>query len=295
MKIFKKILYWVPVVFVGMLLLLNSISLLYPVFWGINASLKDTYDYVLFPNRLPDIYRWENYKNILSNLHVDIITDKGLIRVGVWKMGLNTIIWSVFSPLPSAIVTVLMAYVCALYRNFFTKGLYNLGIVLMCLVVVGTFPAEYALYRQLHIYDNMLLMIIKGFGGGFSGFNFLLYYSIFRGIPKDYADAARIDGAGRYKIMFFIYLPEILTTFLVFYVLGFLGAWNDYNTFLIYLPSYPNISYGMYLYQYFAVTNHASYPEILAGFFLVAVPTAVLYFLIDKKLVENLKVTGIKG
>ena len=295
MKIFKKILYWFPVIFVGLLLLINAMSLLYPVIWGINASLKDTYDYVLFPNKLPDIYRWENYKNILTNLHVDVITDKGLIRVGVLDMGINTLIWSIFSPLPSAIVTVLMAYVCALYRNAFTKGLYNLGIVLMCLVVVGTFPAEYSLYRQLGIYDNMFLMILKGLGGGFSGFNFLLYYSIFRGIPKDYADAAKIDGAGRYEIMFFIYIPEIITTFLVFYVLGFLGAWNDYNTFLIYLPSYPNVSYGMYLYQYFAVINHASYPEILAGFFLVAAPTAILYLLIDKKLVENLKVTGIKG
>ena len=295
MRTLKIIIFWIPIIFVGLLLLINSLSLLYPVVWGINASFKDTYDYVLFPNSLPDVFRFENYQNILKNLHVDIITQKGIERVGILQMVLNTVLWSVLSPLPSSIVMVLMAYVIAIYRNPFTKFIYNLGIVLMCVVVVGTFPAEFTLYKQLHIYDNMTMMILKGLGGGFSGFNFLLYYSIFRGIPRDYADAAKIDGAGHYRIMFNIYIPEVLTTWLVFYILAFLSAWNDYGTFLIYLPSYPSLSYGMYLYQYYAVSNHASYPEILAGFFMIAIPTAIMYFCIDKKLVENLKISGIKG
>ena len=295
MKIFKKILFWTPVVLVGIMLFINALSLLYPVIWGLNASFKDTYDYVLFPNSLPNPFRFENYQNILSNLKVEVLTEKGIVRVGLGIMIQNTLLWSVFSPLPGSIVVVLMAYVIALYRNRFTKFIYDLGIVLMCLVVVGTFPAQFALYKQLNIYDNMFMVILTGFQGGFSGFNFLLYYGIFRGIPKDYGDAARIDGAGHYSVMFHIYIPEVLTTWFVFYVMSFLGAWNDYNTFLIYLPSYPSLSYGMYLYQYNAVANHASYPEILAGFFMVAIPTAIMYFLVDKKLVESLKVSGLKG
>lgn len=292
---FKKVLYWTPVVLVALVLLFNAISLLYPVLWGLNMSFKDIIAYTIEPNEITKEFHFENYTNIPYILQVQILTEKGILNVGFITMLKNTILWAVLSPLPGAIFGVLVAYVIAIYQNAFTKFLYQLGIVLMCLVVVGTFPAQYAFYRDIKMYDNMFLMIILSPQGCFSGFSFLLYYNIYRGVPKDYANAAQIDGAGHWQTFLIAYLPHIFSLALMYYILAVLGAWNDYNTFLVWLPSYPNLSYGAYIFQFDAKVNGATLPEIIAAFFVVALPTMVFYLFMDKQLVAKLKVTGLKG
>ncbi len=292
---FKKVLFWTPVVLTAIVLFINAISLLYPVLWGLNMSFKDIIAYTIEPNKLTTEFHFENYTNIASILHVQILTNKGILNVGFNTMLRNTLVWAILSPLPSAIFGILVPYVIAIYQNAFTKFLYNLGIVLMCLVVVGTFPAQYAFYAKLNMYDNMFLQIILSPRGCFSGFGFLLYYNIYKGVPKDYADAARIDGAGHWQTFFVAYLPHIFSLALMYYIMAVLGAWNDYSTFLIWLPSYPNLTYGVYLFQFEAKTNGATLPEIIAAFFVVALPTIIFYLFMDKQLVAKLKVTGLKG
>lgn len=294
-KFFKTTLYYTPVAIVFMLLFINSISLLYPVVWGVMASFKDVVEYTVFPNKIPTEWHFENYANVFLSLRIQILTSEGLRTVYIEEMLIYTVLWAVFSPVPSTIVTVLMAYVIAKYPNPFTKFIYNLGIVLMCLVVVGTFPAQMQIYEKLHIRNSMFGMIMVNFQGGFSGFNFLLYHSTFKGIPNDYGDAARIDGAGHWSVLWNVYIPFIFNTALVFYILSFVSAWNDYNTFLIWLPTTPSLSYGMYIFQNEAVMYGATWPEVLAGFFLVAIPSAVVYLVLDKRLVSTLRVTGLKG
>lgn len=291
----KKVLYWTPVVLVALILFINAVTLLYPVLWGVNMSFKDIIAYTIEPNTLTKDFHFENYTNIPSILKVQVLTTKGILNIGFFTMLKNTVIWAIFQPLPSAIFGVLVAYVIAIYQNGFTKFLYQLGIVLMCLVVVGTFPAQYAFYAKLGIMDNMFLLIILSPQGCFSGFTFLLYYNIYKGVPKDYADAARIDGAGHWQTFFIAYLPHIFPLAFMYYIMSVLGSWNDYNTFLIWLPSYPNLTYGVYLFQFEAKTNGATLPEIIAAFFIVALPTVCFYLFMDKQLVAKLKVTGLKG
>ena len=291
----KKVLYWTPVVLVAVVLFFNAVSLAYPILWGLNMSFKDVISYTVEPNKLTREFHFENWTNIIRVLRVEILTERGIMRIGFITMLKNTLVWAFLSPLPGAIVGVLVAYVIAIYRTAFTKFLFDLGIVLMCLVVVGTFPAEYAFHAKLGMIDNMPLWIILSGRGGFYGMTFLLYYNIYKGVPRDYADAAMLDGAGHWQTFRIAYLPHILSLATVYYIMSVMGAWNDYNTFLIWMPSYPNLSYGVYLFQFDAKINGAILPEIVAAFFIVAIPTIIFYLTLDKKLVAAMKVTGLKG
>ena len=156
-------------------------------------------------------------------------------------------------------------------------------------------PSAMQLRKALGVYDNMFMWIITSPQGCFSGMGFLLFYQLFKGLPDAYAEAASMDGAGHYTILFRIYIPMALPLWAVNFVLGFLGNWNDYGTPMVWLPSYPNLAYGMYLFQYQASHFHATQPEILAGFVIAMIPTIILYCSMQKLIVEKMQIGGLKG
>ena len=104
-----------------------------------------------------------------------------------------------------------------------------------------------------------------------------------------------IDGGNDYTAYFRIALPMILPTLVVFYFLDFVAEWNQYESFLIWFPSYANLSYGMYVFSQNISLYGVGYPTVLAGFVIVAVPAIVLYMLISNGLVKNMKIGGLKG
>ena len=129
----------------------------------------------------------------------------------------------------------------------------------------------------------------------FSGVWFLLFYAAFQGVPWEYAEAAFIDGAGHYKVMFRIMLPLMIPTFSAIFLLSFLSTWNDYNTFIMWLPSYANLAYGMYLFQMDASSYGASMPQIMAGFIICMIPTVIIYIASQKLITSKLMIGGLKG
>lgn len=287
----------VAMTFTGIGLSILCISLIIPLLWCLCASLKGTLDYSLNPFSLPKLgeLHFENYANVFDKLKITTSTKRGTVVFGVFDLFFNSVIYSVSLPLINTTLIMFMGYVISRYRNVFSKFLYNFGILLMFLPIIGTFPAQMQLYKALGVYDDLLMWIITSVRGGFSGMGFLLFYQLFRGLPEAYAEAARIDGAGHFVIFFKIYIPMAIPLWAVNFVLGFLGNWNDYGTPMIWLPSYPNLAYGMYLFQYQASHFHASQPEILAGFVISMIPSVVLYVSMQKLIVEKMQVGGLKG
>lgn len=87
----------------------------------------------------------------------------------------------------------------------------------------------------------------------------------------------------------------MLPTGAVLFVLGFLGSWNDYMTFLTWLPSYPNLAVGLYLFQYESAIYMVGTPTVLAGFTVAAIPTSLLYLCSRKLIMSKFTVGGLKG
>ncbi len=268
-------------------------SLLMPLFWMIFTSLKDEISYTIDNLGFPTSFHFSNYSDVLTKyLYVDI----GNLRYGVDTMFINSITLAVGSTFMSVFFTVLCAYALSRFSFVGNKLIYTIGIVTMVLPIVGSLPATFMVKRALHIYDNMFLHILTS-GGGFSGMNFLILYAAFKAIPKDFNEAAEIDGAGDYLILFRIMIPMIIPTATTLFVLGFIGAWNDYSTPLVWLPSYPNLPFGMYAFQQGATGggDGAGMTIIMAGFVIVMIPTVIIYALAQKIMNSNFVVGGIKG
>ena len=87
----------------------------------------------------------------------------------------------------------------------------------------------------------------------------------------------------------------VVPTFLSLFVLSFMGTWNDYATYKIWLPDHPNLAYGMYIFNLRANSLRVSLPQLMAGFTVVMIPTVVLYFITHNLITSKVFVGGLKG
>lgn len=279
-------------------LTLYCASLLLILVWMLLSSFKTEVDYALNQFGFPQQWTWENFAYIFDpdKMNLKINTGQGLVQFGIWDMFLNSLIRSGVCTLVIVFVMTLVAYVLARYKFIGNKFIYALGIFVMVCPVVGNLPSAMLVRKALGIYDNLVMYILTCPYNIF-GLHFLIIYGALKGIPQDYTEAAMMDGAGHYRIMFAIILPMVLPTCAVVYVLNFLSSWNDYMLQLTWLPSYPNLAYGMYRFQTDASGGGSGVgvPTIMAGFVVVMIPTVLLYLSMQNIIVSRFTVGGIKG
>lgn len=284
------------VILVGLVMAVYCISLLVPIVWMLYSSLKNEMDYALSTFRLPSKLEWSNYVKVFDFLQVPVMTSRGTVIYGFGALAMFSLLRSACIPLLVTFVQACCAYVLAKYKFVGNKFIYFLGIFVMITPIVGNLPSAMSVNKALGVYDNLLLNILTAPSNIF-GLNFLILYAAFKGVPWEFAEAAFIDGAGHMKIMLRIMLPMVLPTCAVLFVLSFLGIWNDYTASLIWLPSYPNLAFGLYMFQQGATAGSegASAPVILAGFAVVMVPTIILYLASQKLILAKFNVGGLKG
>lgn len=282
--------------FIGVIMIIYALSLILPLFWMFYTSLKDRLSYINSTFALP---KWselapENYVIALKNLRIE----EGMMSYGLSAMFFNSIVTSVWSPLKGVLWMAMTAYVISRIKFPGGKFLYNYGIVLMIVPIYGTGATGMLLQRALGLYDNLYVSLLVTIPATpWSGMNFLILYAALKAIPGTYTEAAELDGAGPWRIMLTIILPMVLPTMATFYLLGFIAEWNNYESFLVYFPSYPNISYGIYRFQKIS-SNGAeglSTPQILAGMVFVMTLPMILYLAFQKVIRSKLTVGGLKG
>ena len=103
-----------------------------------------------------------------------------------------------------------------------------------------------------------------------------------------------MDGASQFTVMWRIVIPMVIPTAVAQYLLAFIGQWNDYMDVVTWLPSYPNLAFGMFLFQNEAARYGVGMPHILAGFVIVAIPTSIMWICGQKVITSKLMVGGLK-
>jgi raffinose/stachyose/melibiose transport system permease protein/N-acetylglucosamine transport system permease protein len=289
-SVFFKWLFWC-------FLALQCISLLLIVYWMLVTAFKSgSVEYEMDRFGLPNALNLENFKFVYKKLAVEVVKNNGTrIRYGVLDMFGTSVFYSGLTSLIVVFFTSLMAYVIARYKFFGRNFLFMFGIFLMITPIIGSLPSAMVLKKALGVYDNLFLTFVTTPVGCFSGMNFLILYAAFKGVSWSYAEAAFVDGGGHYCVLFKIMLPMALPTIGVIFVLSFLAYWNDYQTFLIWLPSTPNLALGVYNFQNNMTAFGATMPEVITGFLIAAVPAMILFFVSQRLIMSKFTVGGLKG
>ncbi len=229
-----------------------------------------------------------NFGNFLAAFdELSKINDTDTFWTITWNSIWRTTISSIFSVGSSAMV----CYILVFYRSRFTKLLYALGIIVAILPVYGSAGSIYRLYDQLGLINNPVILItsITLYGG-----NFFYMYAFFKSMSWQYAEAAFIDGASHYQVFGKVMLPMALPSVSALFVMSFISGWNDYESTLLYMNAYPNLSYAVYAYEEVGKYT-GNIPAYFAGVLISLLPILALYVIFQNTIMEEVHLGGLKG
>ncbi len=208
-----------------------------------------------------------------------------------WSITWNSIWRTVVSAVFSIGSSALVCYILVFYRSRFTKFLYSMGIIVAILPLYGSAGSIYRLYDDLQFINNPVILItsITLYGG-----SFFYMYAYFKSLSWQYAEAASIDGAGHYAIFFRVMLPMAMPSISALFIMQFITGWNDYESTLLYMNAYPNLSYAVYAYEEIGKYS-GNIPAYFAGVLISLLPILVLFLIFQNTIMEEVHLGGLKG
>ena len=154
----------------------------------------------------------------------------------------------------------------------------------------------FVIYVRIGWYNTLTPLIVPAILGGGAG-NIFLARQYMRSIPASLDEAATIDGASRFRVFFNIYLP-LSVPILIFIMIGvFNGTWNDFMGPLMYLrkPETYTLALGVFM-KYAGRLSEDSFPNVqMATGVLMIIPSAVIFFIFQKQLIDGVAIGGVKG
>lgn len=225
--------------------------------------------------------------------------------IGLGEMYVNSILYACGCGFAAAAVPCIAAYACARFPYKFSRIMHTTVIIVMMIPIVGSQPSELDMVSNvLHMYNKRWSLWVMR--ANFLGLYFLMYYEVCKALPASFSEAAKMDGANNFQVFFKISLPLIKNTFLTVFLIQTIGFWNDYQTPMIYTPSFPTVAMGLNE----LMSKAGGDPHLLgdnnrfdmtytssrmAAAVLTAVPVCTLFACFQKRLLGNLTVGGIKG
>lgn len=261
--------------------------------WAMFSSFKYNWDFKT------DKFGWpkhgmtiENFITVLTSFQKDVtLADGSQGSVDMLGMFFYSLVYGVGVSFIGNLSRSMCAYVAAKYRHLrWPLFIHTLVLVLMTIAFPGNLAVTIKFYKMMNLYDNLFLCIFTSFG--FTGANFLYFYAAYRGVSDEYREAASIDGANQWTIMFRIMMPMVKNIFIALFVLDFIAHWNDYTPSLVWLPRYPMVAYGLY---HFKNNDYPNAVEMFACVSVVIIPTLTIFIVFKDKIVSNLSIGGLKG
>lgn len=278
----------------GIFLAVICISYLWMIYYGIITSLKSLNNFAEDMFGFPRNLVTYNYEVAWTRLFYRVpLAEGGYKKVYFPRLFLNTFLISVPPVIISLLTQCLVAYVCSKYRFGFNKVLHLLVVFVFVMPSVNALGQKIMFLKAIGFYDNYWALLYGSII--FADYNFLIFYGAWKGIPSDYMEAAKIDGAGHWYIFWKVMFPLIRTQYLVLFFMGFIAKWKDYMQVMTTMPSWPVLSLALLSFQW-DTTAIVSWPTVqMAASMIVGLPCILLYIVIQPILVGNLTMGGLKA
>lgn len=269
---------YVKPVFVYTLLIAIGIITVGPYYWMLKTSLETATSVFAFPpNWIPKPFTLENFKTVWESLEV-------------YRYVINSVIITSIGVFLSVLFAALFAYPLARFDFPGRNMLFFLVLLPMMVPVQGSFIINFLITRQLGLVNSYWGVILPQ---AITLFGVFLLRQSYLGIPRDYEDAARMDGASEFYIWFRIMLPMIRPSLATLVLLQFIGYWNEFLWPLIVLrdPDLYPLSVGL---LYLNDTFQTNFRNVAAGAVIATAPIAVLFLFLQQHFIKGLTAGGVK-
>lgn len=259
--------------------------ILLPVSWMLTVALKPDLApiYTITPQWFPSHdWHWDNFYRAVVNPLFPFL-----------RYTINTLLVVFANILGILISCSLVAYPFARMRFRGREPLFYLLIITMLVPWQALVVPQFFFFYHLGWYGTYLPLIIPSFGG--NAFFIFLIRQYMRSIPKELDEAARVDGLSYFQIYWRILLPLCVPVLTVCAVFTFIWNWNNLLGPLLYLNNNNQFTIAIGLANMFQNSANAKINLLMAANLLSMIPPAIVFLVIQKRLIGGIATLGLKG
>lgn len=259
---------------------LVAVIMISPIIWALSVSLSAPGQAYANPNKLFTFpLRFDNYPNVLKEYNF-------------LKYFGNSLFLCVMEMIGTLFSTCMVAFGFAKYESKALNKIFFIGICTTYIPSITCMVPRYVIWSELGALDTYLPLIVPAFLGSI-GRIFLMRQN-FKSISNSFFEAAHIDGASPFYILWKIYVPLSKPTIALIMLQTFQGAWNNLQGPLVYITSETKYTVSLALAQ-MRSSSTARIEQQMAATMMVLIPTLIVYFVCQKFFVKKDLDAGVKG
>lgn len=263
-----------------LLTVIGAILWAFPLYWAVITTFKMEQDVVrpgvqLWPGR----FTFEAYVHVLFNTNI-----------GTWYI--NSIITAVGTTVLVVLMSAAAGYAISQLKFPGRRVLWWVILASFMVPIPALIVNHYVLMAGFKLINNYLGVILPQL---IAPVTVIIYKQFFDSVPKDFREAAKIDGANEFQLFFRLYLPMNwgITTALA--IITFIGAWNNFLWPFLAVTDQKMMNITVGISQVFDAFG-VKYARDLAVAMLAALPVAAVYLIFQRKVTQAIMLTaGIKG
>jgi multiple sugar transport system permease protein len=268
-------------VFKLVVLVLLVVIFFLPLVSMVVTSLKTREElFVVPPVVFPKVPQWHNYIEAWT-----------MVRFGTFL--LNSVVLSLFYTLPCIMSSCFAGYAFSRFTVRESRAVFLVVLSTLMIPYMVTVVPLYLLITKIGLTDKRWLWLLFGMQG--APFLIFLFRQYFSTIPLSFEESARLDGANRYQVFFYIMFPLVQTGVIIAGIFAFQWAWADFLMPTLFLtgekvPLAVKLARG-----YVDQKESLLYNVGMAGLLYYTIPIIILFFTLQKRFISGLLAGGLKG
>lgn len=259
-----------------LLMVLLSIFCLFPVYWMLASSFRPAN--AMFETSLwPTTMSLDNYTQAID-------------AIPIARMLFNTLVFSVLSTVFQLLTGILAAFAFARWKFRCDKLVYTAVALTWLVPFQVVMIPNYLLIAQMGLLDSIIALILPNLAAALA---ILLLAQAMRGFPKEVMEAARMDGARNWRILWEVLVPNLRGTIASLAILIFISTWNEYFWPLLLSRTAENsvIQIGI---QMFMTAEGNQWGPLMAASTLASLPVLLIYVVLQRQVVQSFMKSGIR-
>jgi multiple sugar transport system permease protein len=260
------------------LLIIVALVVIFPIIWMVLTSFKFEPEVQLYPPSIfPKVWTLSSYKNVLK-----------LYPFGLFL--LNSLLIAIAVTF-GTLVSSSMAAFSLVHLRF--RGREVIFLILLGTLMVpfaATMVPTFIEMANVHLLNSWYPLIIPAFLG--NAYGIFLLRQLFRGIPRELGEAAKLDGCGPIRILWLIYVPLSKSAFTALGVVTFINSWNNMLAPLIFVNDQNRMPVSVGL-AYLNGQGSSIWSWVMAASTLSIIPLLLMYSVGQKYVVMGMTMSGV--
>lgn len=255
-----------------------SIIMVYPMAWMLMTSFKSNADIQINKTKFfPEKWTIEGYQTAFE-------------KAPIAQWFINSILVVVIVTAAVIITSTLIGYIFAKYEFKGKKVLFVLLLATMMVPPQVTMIPRYLMIQEMHLFNTLGALIVPGL---VSAFSIYMARQFIADVPDSLCEAAKIDGAGPFRIYWSVILPNIKPAIGSIGIFTAMMNWNDYLNPLLMLNDMEKMTLPLGL-VIFDTQRVADMSATMAAASMMMMPMIIIFVIFQKQFVKGMTMSGIK-